>query len=134
MDVVAHDPFVEAADVPLVSLEEVLAESDAVSLHLPLTAETRGLIDVRALGRMKAGAFLVNTARGGLVDEAALADALRGGWLAGAALDGFAAEPPTGSPLLALENVVLSPHAGAATVEAVLRTAAQAVDQLLRDL
>jgi D-3-phosphoglycerate dehydrogenase len=119
MDVVAHDPFVEEADVPLVSLEEVLEESDAVSLHLPLTAETRGLIDAHALGRMKAGAFLVNTARGGLVDEAALADALRRGWLAGAALDGFDAEPPAGSPLLALENVVLSPHAGAATIEAV---------------
>jgi D-3-phosphoglycerate dehydrogenase / 2-oxoglutarate reductase len=134
MDVVAHDPLVEDADVPLVSLDELYATSDAVSLHLPLTAETRGMVGAQELAAMKPTSFLLNTARGGLVDEDALADALRSGRLAGAALDGFAEEPLPKSPLRKLDNVVLSPHAGAATHDAVLRTAAQAVDQLLRDL
>lgn len=134
MHVVAHDPLVEDADVPLISLGELYATSDAVSLHLPLTPETRGMVGAQALATMKSTAFLVNTARGGLVDEDALADALRSGRLAGAGLDGFAVEPLQESPLGELDNVVLSPHAGAATHEAVLRTAVQAVDQLLRDL
>ena len=134
MDVVAHDPLVEDADVALVPLAELLATSDAVSLHLPLTAETRGLVGRDELAAMKPTAFLLNTARGGLVDEDALADALRSGRLAGAALDGFAEEPLGDSSLRELDNVVLSPHAGAATVEAVLRTGSRAVDQLLRDL
>jgi D-3-phosphoglycerate dehydrogenase / 2-oxoglutarate reductase len=115
MQVVAHDPFVEEADVPLVPLDELYAASDAVSLHLPLTEETRGLVGERELAAMKPTAFLINAARGGLVDEAALADALRSGRLAGAALDGFDAEPLGDSPLRELDNVVLSPHAGAAT-------------------
>lgn len=134
MEVVAHDPFVETAEVDLVGLDELLASSDAVSLHVPLDDSTRGMIGAKALERMRNGALLVNTARGGLVDEDALADALSSGRLGGAALDAFAAEPPIGSPLLGLENVVLSPHAGAATAEAAQRTALQAVRQLLRDL
>jgi phosphoglycerate dehydrogenase-like enzyme len=134
MEVVAHDPFVDDADVPLVPLEELLVTSDAVSLHLPLTPETRGIVAREELAAMKPTAFLLNTARGGLVDEGALVDALRSGRLAGAALDGFEEEPLGDSPLCGLDNVVLSPHAGAATHEAVLRTAARAVDQLLRDL
>lgn len=134
MQVAAHDPHIGDADVPLISLEELYATSDAVSLHLPLTAETRGMVGARELAAMKSTTFLVNTARGGLVDEDALADALRSGRLAGAALDGFAEEPLQTSPLSELDNVVLSPHAGATTNDAVLRTAAQAVDQLLRDL
>jgi D-3-phosphoglycerate dehydrogenase len=134
MNVVAHDPLVEGADVDLVPLDELYAASDAVSLHLPLTDETRGLVGDRELAAMKSTAFLINTARGGLVDEAALADALRSGRLAGAALDGFEMEPLGDSPLRQLDNVVLSPHAGASTYDAVLRTAAQAVDQLLADL
>jgi D-3-phosphoglycerate dehydrogenase / 2-oxoglutarate reductase len=134
LEVVAHDPLLEKADVPLIPLDELYTTSDAVSLHLPLTAETRGLVGVEELAAMKPTAFLLNTARGGLVDEEALADALRSGRLAGAALDGFAEEPLGDSPLRELDNVVLSPHAGAATHEAVLRTAARAVDQLLRDL
>jgi phosphoglycerate dehydrogenase-like enzyme len=134
MDVVAHDPFVDGADVPLFALDELLATSDAVSLHVPLTRETRGLVSAGELAVMKPTAFLVNTARGGLVDEDALAAALRNRRLAGAALDGFEQEPLGDSPLRELDNVVLSPHAGAATHEAVVRTAARAVDQLLRDL
>jgi D-3-phosphoglycerate dehydrogenase / 2-oxoglutarate reductase len=131
MDVVAHDPFVRDADVPLLSRAEVLRTSDALSLHVPLTGDTRGMIGARQLAAMRPTAFLINTARGGLVDEVALAEALRSGQLAGAGLDGFEEEPLGDSPLRELENVVFSPHAGAATREAVLRTAARAVDQLL---
>jgi phosphoglycerate dehydrogenase-like enzyme len=134
LDLVAHDPFVDEADVPLVALDELLTTSDAVSLHLPLTDETRGIVGAGELAAMKPTAFLLNTARGGLVDEEALAAALRSGALAGAALDGFVEEPLGLSPLRELDNVVFSPHAGAATQEAARRAASQAVDQLLRDL
>jgi D-3-phosphoglycerate dehydrogenase / 2-oxoglutarate reductase len=131
MEVVATDPFVEQADVDLVEIDTLLATCDAVSLHVPLDETTRNLIDAPALARMLPGALLVNTARGGIVDEAALAEALASGRLGGAALDVFAEEPPASSPLLELENVVVSPHAGAATTEAVERTAGAALDELL---
>lgn len=105
------------------ALEELLAGSDVVSLHLPLNAETHHLIDAQALRRMKKGSFLINTARGPLVDEAALADALSGGHLGGAGLDVYEAEPAVNSRLLELENVVLLPHIGSATVETRTRMA-----------
>ncbi len=98
-------------------LEELLAQADVVSLHCPLSAETRHLIDAEALGRMQPSAFLVNTTRGPVVDEAALADALRTGTIAGAGLDVFEREPAVDEALLDLENVVLIPHLGSATVE-----------------
>lgn len=134
LDVVAFDPFVDDADVPLVPLDELLAGCDAVSLHLPLTPETAGLLGARELVTMKPGALLVNTARGGLVEEDALADALRSGALGGAAFDVFAEEPPLSSPLLELETFIASPHAGAATVDAVRRMSDSAVDLLLAKL
>lgn len=99
-------------------LDQLLAEADAVSLHVPLTAQTRGLMDAARIGRMKAEAVLINTARGGIVDEAALAEALRGGKLAGAALDVFEHEPLSAdSPLATAPNLILTPHIGGVTRE-----------------
>jgi len=124
MKVLAYDPYltVERADdlgLALTSLDEVLTHGDIISLHVPLTDETRHLIDGKALARMKQGAFVVNVSRGGVIDEDALAEALTEGHLAGAALDVFESEPlPADSPLLELPNVVLTPHLGASTVEA----------------
>jgi D-3-phosphoglycerate dehydrogenase len=124
MRVVAYDPFLSAEraralDVELASLDEALRAADVVSLHAPLTDETEGLIGERELGLLRAGTFLVNVARGGLVDEPALLRALGEGRLAGAALDVYAEEPlPKEHPLRSLPNVVLTPHLGASTVEA----------------
>jgi D-3-phosphoglycerate dehydrogenase / 2-oxoglutarate reductase len=118
MHVLAYDPY--AADVPGVertaTLAELLTVSDVVSLHAPLTSETRGLLDAPAIERMKPGAILVNAARGGLVDERALLDALDRGHLAGAGLDVFDPEPPDpGNPLLSHDRVVATPHVASST-------------------
>jgi len=105
-----------AEGIELVPLERLLAEADFVSIHTPRTPETENLIDRERLALMKPEAYLVNTARGGLIDEDALYEALTSGRIAGAGLDVFALEPPAGSPLLRLPNVVLTPHcAGANT-------------------
>lgn len=122
--VLVHDPYLtdeRAADLGLdrVSLDRLLERADVVTLHVPLTRSTRGMIGREAIGRMKEGAILVNAARGGLVDEAALAEALEAGTLAGAALDVFQEEPlPADSPLRSAPGLVLTPHVGAATWEA----------------
>jgi glyoxylate reductase len=110
----------EAADVswPRLALRELLGTADVVSLHCPLTPETRHLIGARELARMRRDAFLVNTTRGPVVDEAALAAALASGEIAGAALDVYEREPEVHPGLLGLENVVLAPHLGSATTEA----------------
>lgn len=116
--VIAYDiqpdrAFAEAHGVRLCSFEELLAEADIVSLHTPCTPQTRHMINRQTLARMKQGAVLINTARGGLVDEVALVEALRSGHLFGAGLDVFEVEPlPTTSPLTQLDNVLLSPHVG----------------------
>jgi len=114
------------------SSEELLATSDIVSLHLPLSAETRHLIDTSALGRMKRGAYLINTSRGALVDESALCDALESGHLRGAALDVYEHEPEVNPRLLAMKNVVLVPHIGSATEEARSAMARIAATEVLR--
>jgi D-3-phosphoglycerate dehydrogenase len=117
MRVLAHDvqpdkAFAEAHNVTFVPLETLLREADFVSLHGPQTSETTHLINRERLARMKPTAVLINTARGGLVDEAALYEALLSGEIAGAGLDVFQHEPATGSPLLGLDNVVCAPHMG----------------------
>ncbi len=140
MTVVAFDPYISddvarELKVTLVDWGELLARSDFITLHTALTPETRGLINAQALARMKPGARLVNCARGALVDEAALVDALRSGQVAGAALDVFADEPlPPDSPLRTLLNVVLTPHIAASTVEAQRDVGTQIVDQVLAAL
>jgi (S)-sulfolactate dehydrogenase len=114
----ADSPVWRDAGVARRDLDTLLAESDAVSLHVPLTPETRRLIDAARIGRMKPGAVLVNSARGGIVDEAALAAALASGRLAGAALDVFEREPlSAGSPLAGVPNLVLTPHVAGVTRE-----------------
>ncbi|MBC7518075.1 MAG: phosphoglycerate dehydrogenase [Microbacteriaceae bacterium] len=121
--VVAYDPYVTAAraqqlGVTLLSLDELLAQSDFITIHMPRTPETTGMISDAQLALMKPTAFIVNVARGGLIDEDALHRALTSGQIAGAGLDVFVSEPPTGSPLLALDNVIVTPHLGASTDEA----------------
>lgn len=123
MTCVGHDPLVSDADaramgVEPLALDAVIARADVLTLHAPLTPGTRGMIGADAIARMRRGAVFVNAARGGLVDEAALISALDSGALGGAAFDVYAEEPPKGSPLLAHPRVVLTPHIGAATVEA----------------
>jgi D-3-phosphoglycerate dehydrogenase len=120
---IAYDPYVQPAraaqlGVRLVGLEELLAEADFITVHLPKTRETVGLIGERELRLVKPSVRIVNAARGGLIDEQALADALTEGRVAGAGIDVFANEPCTASPLFALDNVVVTPHLGAATQEA----------------
>lgn len=123
MRVVAYDPFVtpeimKQSGTEPQDLDALLAAADYITLHCPLTEKTRNLIDKTRIATIKPGARIINCARGGLVDEDALLDALTSGHLAGAALDVFIKEPPTGSPLLTLDNVVLTPHLGASTEEA----------------
>jgi D-3-phosphoglycerate dehydrogenase len=123
MRLVAYDPFVSGdrarqLNVDLVDLDELFQVSDFVTIHVAKTPETTGLIGADLLGRAKPGIRLVNVARGGIVDEDALAEALQNGQVAGASLDVFAEEPTTVSPLFALDNVVVTPHLGASTVEA----------------
>lgn len=114
-------------------LNALLADSDVVSLHVPLTPDTERLIDAGAIARMKPGAVLVNTARGGLIDEAALVDALRTGRIGAAGLDVFEAEPtPAGSAILALDNVVCTPHVAWLTRETLERSLAVAVENCRR--
>jgi D-3-phosphoglycerate dehydrogenase len=123
MQVIAYDPYVPTAraaqlGVRLVGLEDLLAEADFISVHLPKSAETSGLIGERELRLVKPGVLIVNAARGGIVDENALALALKDGRVGGAGIDVFATEPPADSPLLAFPNVVVTPHLGASTHEA----------------
>ncbi len=129
------DPAVTTSDVgEVVELDELLARSDVVSLHAPLTPETHGMIDARRLALMPKRAVLINTARGGLVDEKALIEALRTGSLRGAGLDVFEHEPPRSSALLDLPNVVLSPHTGGLSDDSIVtmtRRASQNVIDVL---
>jgi len=121
MNVIGYDPFPPKqlpAGVKLASLDEVITKSDFITLHVPLTNDTKGLFGAATFAKMKKGSFLVNCARGGIVDEEAALEALKSGQLAGAALDVFGKEPPDPSPLFQHENLIASPHLGASTREA----------------
>jgi len=136
MELVGSDPFVaaEAAaehGIELVELGELLRRSDVVTVHVPLNDATRGLIDERALRLMKPSAFVINVARGGVVDEKALAEALHAGRLAGAAIDVYESEPPRDSPLLSAPNTILTPHLGASTREAQAKAGVEVAQQVL---
>ncbi|MEM6617839.1 MAG: phosphoglycerate dehydrogenase [Pseudomonadota bacterium] len=135
MKVLAYDPFLSeerAADlgVKKVDLAELLAGADFITLHVPKTEKTANMITAEAIAQMKPGVRIVNCARGGLVDEDALAAALQSGHVAGAAFDVFAVEPATASPLFNLPNVVVTPHLGAATTEAQENVALQVAEQI----
>src|SRR6266851_6772263 len=123
MRIVAFDPFIAAEqardlEIELASLNQVFADADFLTVHTPLTAETRGIIGKDAFAKMKKGVRVINCARGGLVDEGALYDAIKSGMVAGAALDVFAEEPPPADhPLLSLDEVIATPHLGASTAE-----------------
>jgi D-3-phosphoglycerate dehydrogenase len=136
MPIVGVDPYVtdeQAAlhGVTLVDLPTLFASADVVTVHVPLTRATTKLIDAAAIASMKPGAIVLNVARGGIVDEAALAAALRSGHLGGAGIDVFVHEPPTGSPLLDAPNVVLTPHLGASTAEAQVAVAEEVAAQII---
>ncbi len=136
MDVVAYDPYIspDAAaqkGIPLVSLDDLLNRSDFISIHTPLTEETGHLIDVEAFERMKTGVMIINCARGGIVDESALLDVLRSGKVRGAALDVFEHEAAGNNPLFDMDNVICTPHIGAATSEAQENVAVAIADQVV---
>jgi D-3-phosphoglycerate dehydrogenase len=139
MTVLAADPYVTPEQathhgVELVSFDDLLARADVISVHVPLTRSTRGLIGAAELARMRPGAILLNVARGGVIDEAAVAAALADGRLGGAGIDVFESEPPTGSPLLDAPNTLLTPHLGASTAEAQVLVAEEVADQVLEVL
>jgi D-3-phosphoglycerate dehydrogenase len=135
MKAIAYDPYLTEAralalGVEKVELPALLARADVVTLHTPLTDATRNILSAEAIASMKPGVRIINCARGGLIDERALAEAIRSGHVAGAALDVFAAEPPGESPLFGLENVVCTPHLGASTEEAQEKVGIQVAEQM----
>jgi D-3-phosphoglycerate dehydrogenase len=135
MHVIAYDPYLtdkRALDlgVQKVELDELLSRADIITLHAPLVEATRNILSREAIARAKKGVRIINCARGGLVDEAALAEAIRSGHVAGAALDVFDVEPASESPLFGLENVVCTPHLGASTAEAQENVALQVAEQM----
>ena len=139
MRVIAFDPYLppevaQRINVALVDKDTVLRESDFISIHAALTPETRGMVGAKDLAMMKKTAVLVNCARGEIVQEAALADALKNGGIAGAALDVFEKEPPAGSPLLSAPHIVFTPHLGASTHEAQTRAGAVIAVQVMKAL
>lgn len=135
MKVIAYDPFLSeerAAKIGVtkVEMDELLAQSDFITFHVPLTDKTRNILSRDAIAKLKPGVRIVNCARGGLVDEEALAEAIKSGHVAGAGFDVFAVEPATDSPLFNLPNVVVTPHLGAATTEAQENVAIQVAEQM----
>ncbi|WP_151550114.1 MULTISPECIES: phosphoglycerate dehydrogenase [Corynebacterium] len=138
-DIIAYDPYANPAragqlGVELVELEELMQRSDFVTIHLPKTPETAGMFDAELLAKAKKGQIIINAARGGLVDEQALVDAIQAGTIRGAGFDVYATEPCTDSPLFACPEVVVTPHLGASTVEAQDRAGTDVADSVLKAL
>lgn len=137
MQVIAYDPFLSEdrarqMGVELVGLEEIAKRADFISLHTPLTEQTRGLFSREFMLKLKKGVRIINCARGGIIDEAALAELVKSGHVGGAALDVFEKEPVTAGPLFGVENILLTPHLGASTEEAEERCGAQMAEQVIR--
>ena len=136
MTVCAYDPYINAAyceenEIENVSFEEGIQKADVISLHLPLMDSTKHLIDGDAIAKMKDGVVIINTSRGGIIDEDAACEALKSGKIGGLGLDAFEQEPPKDSPLFAFDNVVATPHTGAHTAEATNNMAALSVQNLI---
>ena len=139
MKTISYDPYLpqELAGkmgIELTDFDTVLKTSDFISIHAMLTDETRGMLNEDAFNKMKSTAYIVNCARGGIIDEQALYNALTNNQIAGAALDVFEHEPPEGSPLLELDNIVFTPHIGASTKDAQLKAGMITVEQVLKVL
>jgi D-3-phosphoglycerate dehydrogenase len=139
MDIVAYDPYVREADVrdlglKLLPLEDLLQYSDYITIHVPLTPETRHMLGKREFELMKPGVRIINCARGGVIDEQALYEALVSGKVAGAALDVFEEEPPKDNPLLKLDNVIGTPHLGASAEEGQLRAGVEIAEKMIAAL
>jgi len=139
MRVVSYDPYIpksvfESARVQSVEFGELLSISDYISIHSPLLPETQGLFNAEAFRQMKPSAYLINTARGPIVDEAALAQALDAGQLAGAALDVMPKEPPSGSPLFGRPNVIITPHTSFYSEESLVDLQTKAAEEVVRVL
>lgn len=135
MKIIGYDPYIKECKVAeMVPLDEVIRKADFITIHVPLTDETRHIIGKEELNMMKNTAYLINCARGGVVDEEALYNALSEGKIAGAALDVFENEPPTGSKLLELDNIVVSPHIGASTKEGQIRAGVICAEQIMKVL
>jgi D-3-phosphoglycerate dehydrogenase len=134
MKIVAYDPYLKDSRYPMVSLDELLSMSDYVSIHIPATPETKNLLSKEQLSKMKDGAVLVNTARGGIVDEAALYEVLSAGKLRYAAFDVYGTEPPFPNKLIELDNFIATPHLGASTKEGQTRVGVQAAEKVIKIL
>lgn len=136
MKVLAYDPYINkeyagANGIISASFDDIVKEADFISLHLPLTDESRNIIGAEVMKKMKKGAVIINTARGGLIDESAAYELLKSGHLGGLGLDAFELEPPGPSPLFTLDNVVVTPHTGAHTAEAISAMAELSVTNLI---
>lgn len=136
MNVISYDPYISDAycrehSIDICSFDDVIQHADVISLHLPLNEQTHHIINKKTISEMKPNVILVNTSRGGIIDEAAAFEALQSGRLGGLGLDAFETEPPKNSPLFELDNVVVTPHTGAHTREATMNMAASAIQNLI---
>ncbi len=140
MDVIGYDPLIPAEEIarrgakPIAELDDLYAQADVITLHVPLTPQTRGMVNAAAFAKMKKGAFIICAARGGVIDETALYEALESGHIGGAGLDVYATEPPGASPLVSHPRVVATPHIGAQTKEAQTRVAMDIATEVLAAL